>query len=256
VTAGDSFKVIKVGVDREVDAARERRYYTRWTNPVRPKRPDGNMVIKGRVVDVNGVAAIPELVEAEVLDERADWWAWFDRWWGSRWRRKIYDGTKSDGEAHPPDWVRAILDPVLDHHGSRNGIWDAVAIRYDGSVSFAEVKRYGADRLRPNQHQFASNAKHVLGDRVSFSIIEWTVGPPLDWRELRFESQQALDAQRALYRSDAEFLSRMYRWTMWDEDFIPWVRASMPQSAEAWLTGHHLRTKAQVERFFKQLDSP
>lgn len=247
--------VVKAGVDREVLATRVWWYLTEWTGASLPLRPDGKPVIPRRVVDGNGVPMIPELMVARWLGAGASYSAWFDRWWLSRWRQDMYDGTKDDGVAKLPDDIAKVLKPVFDTHGTMDGVWDAMAVRPDGTVHFAEAKRRGSDQIRDTQHRFASVARAVLGNRVSFTIVEWTSAPPLDWRELNYDSEADYLEVRGRYFSDAEYISRDYRWSGWDQDLATWVRSRMSVSRETWLKCHHLVLPRQHQRFFASMDA-
>lgn len=248
-------ETVAVGLDREVRASRSWWYLSEWVGDALPLRPDGKPVIRRRVVEHNGEAMIPELMVASSVGQGATYWAWFDRWWHSKWRRETYSGVDDNGETCLPPEIAEVLGTVFEANGSMDGVWDAVAVRADGSVSFTEVKRRGTDQIRPTQHRFASIATEVLGERVSFAVVEWTAAPPLDWHELGYRSEREYLEVRQNHLSDAEYISRDYRWTMWDEDLATWVRNRMPHSGELWLRRHHLLLPRQHDRFFASMDA-
>lgn len=246
---------VMVGLNQEVRATRAYWYLTKWTEPsTLPIRPDGSPVLLSRVVEDRGLPQFPELMVARWLGRDAQYWAWFDRWWGQRWRQDTYRFPDVAPSA-PPDWVSRILQPVIERHGGWDGVWDAVAVWPDGRLSFAEAKRRGGDRLRRSQHAFATAAKSVLGDQVSFTVVEWTAAAPLDWSECGFESERDYRVQRDGYLSDAEFVARWYRWTEAGQPFDQWLRASLPRSGSAWLAAHHLRRPPQHNRYFAAMES-
>lgn len=245
---------VSVGIDREVQADRRYWYLTRWMDvPSLPVRPDGQRVLLSRTVDDGGTPQLPELMVARWLGRDAAYWAWFDRWWGGRWRQAPYV-YPDQASTSPPPWVGDLLRPVIERHGGWDGVWDAVAAWQDGRVSFAEAKRRGGDRLRPSQHAFASAAKSVLGDRVSFTVVEWTAAAPLDWRECGYECEEDYSEQRNVYLSDAEFVARWYRWTEYGQPFDRWLLESLPSSGAKWLSDHHLRRQRQHDRFFVAME--
>ncbi len=244
---------VRVGIDREVVAERRYWYLTRWVDTSSlPVRPDGRPLLLSRVVDDARQPQLAELMLARWLGRDATYWAWFDRWWRSRWRQEMYS-YPDQAPLAPPTWVADRLQPVTERLGSWDGVWDAVAARPDGRLAFAEAKRRGSDSLRPSQHAFASVAAAILGDQVSFTVMEWTAAAPLDWREAGFNSEQEYRSQRDDYLSDAEFVSRWYHWTDSGQPFDRWLLSSLPQSGPSWLADHHLRKPPQHERFFASL---
>ncbi len=251
--SGTSASTVHVGTHGEVVADRAFWYLTRWTDPATlPQRPGGGRVRLARVVNDNGSPDLVELMVARWLGRRAPYWAWFDRWWGKRWRQGLYEEPDA-APTSPPDWVADRLQPVIERRDTWDGVWDAVAAWPDGRIVFAEAKRRGKDRLGPGQHAFASAAKEILGPTVSFTVVEWTAAAPLDWREVGHDSEQEYRAQRGGYLSDAEYVSRWYRWTECGQRFDEWLRSNMPVSGDAWLADHHLRRPPQHDRFFASL---
>ncbi len=247
-------EIVMVGLEREVPANRAYWYLTKWVDPsTLPIRPNGERVPLSRVVDDGGLPQFPELMVARWLGRDAQYWAWFDRWWGRRWRRNIYEFPDAAPTA-PPEWVGSLLQPIIERHGGWDGVWDAVAVGPDGRLEFAEAKRRGGDSIRKSQHAFASAAQATLGDLVSFTVVEWTAASSLDWIECGFESEQDYRRQRDLYLSDAEFVSRWHRWTECGEPFDRWLLASLPTSGAAWLSDHHLRRPRQHSRFFAAME--
>jgi hypothetical protein len=69
-----------------------------------------------------------------------------------------------------------------------------------------------------------------------------------------YDTEAEYRLQRDIYVSDAEYVSRWYRWTEWGQRFDDWVMSSLPDSGPAWLADHRLRRPRQHARFFDAMD--
>jgi hypothetical protein len=55
-----------------------------------------------------------------------------------------------------------------------SGLPDVIAIFPDGRVATREAKNVATrERLRGNQHVFASATQNLLGNRLDLAVVEW-----------------------------------------------------------------------------------
>jgi hypothetical protein len=71
-----------------------------------------------------------------------------------------------------------VLYEIIDRLRAANsgrlaGLPDAVALFPDKRIALREAKVAKKDRLSPNQHEFARNARLTLGKRLDLAVVEW-----------------------------------------------------------------------------------
>ncbi|MBI4782245.1 MAG: hypothetical protein HY785_13140 [Oscillatoriophycideae cyanobacterium NC_groundwater_1537_Pr4_S-0.65um_50_18] len=71
--------------------------------------------------------------------------------------------------------IQELLDILrTDNGGNLGGLPDAIAIFPDGRIAMREAKNIATkDRLSRKQHDFASIAQRLLGDRLNLTVVEW-----------------------------------------------------------------------------------
>lgn len=71
--------------------------------------------------------------------------------------------------------IQELLDVLrTDTGGNLGGLPDVIAVFSDGRVAMREAKNVAAkDRLSRKQHNFASVAQRLFGDKLNLAVVEW-----------------------------------------------------------------------------------
>jgi hypothetical protein len=119
------------------------------------------------VVEVDGEPLFAELAILRLLE--ADGW---EGVWVDTYRRAFRRGLPGSPAAELPRRPREVFDAIVAENGGTRGCWDVFAWRED-ATAFAEAKRRGRDRMRPNQHRWLSAAIRAGVPLAAFAVVEW-----------------------------------------------------------------------------------
>ena len=119
------------------------------------------------VVEVDGEPLFAELAILRLLE--ADGW---DGVWVDTYRRTFRRGLPGSPAAELPRQRRESFNAIVGENGGTRGCWDVFAWRGDVEV-FAEAKRRGRDRMRPNQHRWLASALRAGVPVDAFGVVEW-----------------------------------------------------------------------------------
>ncbi len=74
----------------------------------------------------------------------------------------------------PPARVQEFVRTMKEALGRLRGLPDVMGFFPDGRIRLHEAKNAGAkDRLQAGQHEFATVARSIFGDKIEFGITEW-----------------------------------------------------------------------------------